>query len=447
MINETIILLIHYYDPEERNHRLLKNIIKNWCGIYLPFDIYLGEPLQKIFTRLIIYDYLKRRTEISVKAVNEEIIALVRKEHPKYVLWTSWQYDIQPSTLEAIRQKGTTVVGWFFDDNWRFDNYSKWWIPYLDFCVTSNTEVVPKYRELGAKAIPIIPNTGVAIDRDWSNVEEKYDVSFVGSKSTVREQQINELRKRNIPVEVFGEGWGSYISFEEMIDIFTTSKINLNFSGTYFRTLGIKGRVFQVCLSGGFLLTEYVPGIEDYFKLDKEIVCFHNTEEMTDKISYYLTNDVERRAIARAGWERATHGYTSFHWVSKVFSQLEQDLATRDNKIVSTSKRMKMPIWVRMIPSQYHFQWGRTLTEEDYQRGLWKDALALSLSYNPLNIWAWYYYVVSFFPAFLRPALFRLYSGTERLARALYYWLSSIPYLGKIMQQSFVRKVVLHIRL
>ena len=127
MINETVILLIHYYDPEEGNHRLLKDIIRNWCGIYLPFDLYLGEPLQKTFSKSIVYDYLKRRAEIGVKAVNEEIITLVEKERPKYVVWTSWQYDIQPSTMEAIRKEGAVVVGWFFDDEWRFDNYSKWW--------------------------------------------------------------------------------------------------------------------------------------------------------------------------------------------------------------------------------------------------------------------------------------------------------------------------------
>ena len=99
MINETIILLIYYFSQEDCNHRLLKNIIKNHCGIYLPFDLYLYEPLQKTFSRVIVYDYLKREAEIGVKAVNEEIVEMVKKEHPKYVLGTSWQYDIQEGGL------------------------------------------------------------------------------------------------------------------------------------------------------------------------------------------------------------------------------------------------------------------------------------------------------------------------------------------------------------
>ena len=172
MINETIIFLTYYYEPELRNHRLLK-YVKDCCGAYLPFNLYLYEPLQKIFSKVILYDYLKRRAEIGIKAMNEEVIDLVRKEHAKYVLWTSFYYDIQQSTLDTIRQDGTIVVGWFFDDEWRFNSYSKYWIPYLDYCVTNAIEAVPKYRALGARVIQTIPNTGIAIDRDWSIIEEK----------------------------------------------------------------------------------------------------------------------------------------------------------------------------------------------------------------------------------------------------------------------------------
>ena len=440
MINETIILLIYHYDYEDHKHRILKHFYR---APYLHFDRYLYEPLKKIFSKAIIYDYVKRITEIGVKSMNEEIIALVMKERPKYVLWTSWKYDIQESTLEMIRKEGSIVVGWFFDDEWRFDDYSKWWIPYLDYVVTNAIEAVPRYRELNARVIQTIPNTGIAIDHDWSNIEEKYDVSFVGSRFYAdREQWINELKDRNIPIHLFGGGGGGYVSFEQMIDIFKTSKINLNFSGTgpYYWIHQIKGRVFQVCMAGGFMLTEYAPGIGNYFEIDKEIVCFHNAEEMVNKIIYYLDHDEERRAIAQAGWKRAISEYTSFHMVSNVFNEIEQDTAAKDKKSNPRPQKLKIPIRIRMIRSQYHFQWARTLLEENYKECLWKDELALSLSYNPFNIWAWYYYGISFLPSFMRPALFGLYRAMEELGRALRSRLGSIPYLRK-MKHSIVRRL------
>jgi hypothetical protein len=73
MINETIILLIHYYSPEDYGHVLLRGILKKHCGIHLPFNLYLCEPLQRIFSNVIVCDYLKRRAEIGIRAVNEEV--------------------------------------------------------------------------------------------------------------------------------------------------------------------------------------------------------------------------------------------------------------------------------------------------------------------------------------------------------------------------------------
>lgn len=436
-INETIILLTYNYDYELCKHSSLK-YLKYHCSVYLPWNLYFYEPLKKIFSKVLVYDYLKRRTEIGIKSLNEEIINLVRKEHPKYVLWTSFYYDIQESTLEAIIKDGTVVIGWFFDDEWRFDNYSKWWIPYLDYCVTNSIEAVPKYISLNARCIHTIPNTGIAINRDWSNFEEKYEVSFVGSINVAhRKQYVKKVEKRNIPIHLFGQGSGGYVSFEEMIDIFKTSKINLNFSKDNFDlSKQIKGRVFQVCMAGGFMLTEYAPGIENYFEIDKEIACFKNAEEMITKVIYYLNHETERRAIAHAGWKRATNEYTSFHMVSKVFSQIEQDLAEKgkENGLCPSPQKLKMPLWAHMIPSQYHFEWARALLEENDKQGLWKDAIELSLSNNPFNISAWYYYVVSFMPFFMHPTLFRLYAVMEKLLLALRFRLGSIQCLKKMKQ-------------
>ncbi|MFC2040821.1 glycosyltransferase [Chloroflexota bacterium] len=440
-INETIILLTYLYDYnfEGYNRRFIK-LVDNWLGeAYFSFDLYLYKPLQETFSKAIVYDYLKRIIQIGIKAVNEEIINLVRKERPKYVLWASWRYDVLESTLDAIRREGSIVVGWFFDDEWRFDNYSKWWIPHLDYCVTNSIEAVPKYRELGARVIHTIPNTGIAIDRDWSNIEEKYDVSFVGTKIVDRELYINEVKNRNIPIHLFGMGWGTeYIPFEEMIDIFKTSKINLNFSKDLSKTTTqIKGRVFQVCMAGGFMLTEYTPGIEDYFEVGKEVVCFENSEEMIDKITYYLNHDKERRAIAQAGWRRAISEYTSSRMIAKVFHEIENDFAAKGREANPHLQELQMPTWIHKRHSNYYFQLGRILLEENY-KDIWREALTLSISHNSFNLRAWYYYITSFFPSPMRLASFRIYRAMEELQvrlLALRHRLVSIPCVRKILQR------------
>ena len=444
MMNETIILLTYYYRPELGNHRLLKYVGKDHLGAYLPWDMYLYKPLREAFSKVILYDYLERRTEIGVKAVNEEIIALVRREHPKYVLWTSWQYDIFESTFAAIRQEGTVVVGWFFDDEWRFDDYSRWRIPYLDYCVTNAVSAVPKYKALGARVIQTIPNTGIAINRDWSHTEETYNVSFVGGRNCAdREQYLSRLSRSGIKVDLFGQGWGGYVSFDRMLNIFQTSKINLNFSkpAISFLPKQLKGRLFQVCLAGGFMLTEYAPGTENYFAIDKEIVCFENAEEMIAKVKYYLRYDEERRAIARAGWERATREYTSSRMVAEAFTQIEQDITAKGRGNSYRFKEFKMPLLIRRMASRYHFEWGRALLEENCEKRLWQEELALSLSYTATHLSTWYYKAVGFLPSPLRPPLFKLYGVVERFLIGLRDRLGTFIWLRKI-KTNVVNKVL-----
>lgn len=427
MINETVILLTPFKDYSK--HRLSK-YIKYYLGSNDPTYLYFYEALKKIFSKVIIYDYPKQTIKIGPKAINKEIIDIVRKEHPKYVVWLPAFHDFLESTFDTIREEGTIVVGIFFDDEYRFDDYSKWWISHLDYCTTNDIEAIPKYRELGAKVIHIIPPAGVPFNRDWLNIKERYDVSFIGAKRPDRERYINEIKKRNIPIHLFGERWGRYVSREEMTNIFRSSKINLNFSRTRGNRMGWKGRVLEVCLAGGFLLTEYFPEIEKYFEIDKEIVCFHNAEEIIDKINYYLTHKKERLAIAQAGWKRAINEYTPFHIMSRVFREIEEDLAAKDKKNNHRPKEIKMTKQMRENFSEDYFRWAVALSMEDY-KDIWKDALELSILYNPLNILARCYYIIGFSPSFVRRILRPLCKLYIKLYRTLHFKLLFVPYLRK----------------
>jgi spore maturation protein CgeB len=404
---EAILLLIYYSRQEDLDHRLLRHVIP-YIGHYLPFDVYLSEPLRRIFPKVIIYDFLQQRADLGLKAMNDDVLALVRREHPKYVLWTSFNDDIRQTTLETIRKEGTAVVGWFFDDEIRFHSYSKYWIPYLDYCVTNAMSAVAEYRRLGARVIQTIPNTGIAVDVDWSRVEEKYDLAFVGSMRTAdRRLYLNEFKINNIPVAVLGEGDGGYVSFPQMLDIFRTSRINLNFSKTvtYPWSRQIKGRVFQVCLAGGFLLTEQTPGIEKYFAPDKEIVCFDNPREMVDKARYYLEHAAERRVIARAGWERAHREYSSDRMVARVFDEIGKDL-TSEVRDGDRATRLKLSLPARGELARYNLLWARAQIEENHASGFWKDDLAAAFTYIPWSLLPWFNGVIASLPSSARHSVF-----------------------------------------
>ena len=78
---------------------------------------------------------------------------------------------------------------------------------------------------------------------------------------------------------------------------------HLNDHGMFYQ---LKVRLFQAVGTGAMALNEYCPELEELFEIGKEIVTFEygNTEELRDKLSWYVTHDSEREKIAHAGYER-----------------------------------------------------------------------------------------------------------------------------------------------
>ncbi len=108
---------------------------------------------------------------------------------------------------------------------------------------------------------------------------------------------------------------GNIVSDSTMIQIFNKSKINIGFSGCATddneqRILQIRLRDFEIPMSGGFYLVEYFSELEEFYDIDKEIVCYRNKHDMLEKIKYYLTHDKEREKIRIAGYNRARRDHT-----------------------------------------------------------------------------------------------------------------------------------------
>jgi hypothetical protein len=110
--------------------------------------------------------------------------------------------------------------------------------------------------------------------------------------------------------------------------------------------------------------------------------------------------------------------------VAKVFREIEEDVTAKGKQGNLYPPQRRLPLRIRKHHSIYHFLWGRTLLEENY-KGLWKDALVMSVSYNPFNMRAWYYYIVGFSPSFMRSVLIKLYKAVENSLGRLYYGLTS----------------------
>ena len=72
----------------------------------------------------------------------------------------------------------------------------------------------------------------------------------------------------------------------------------------------IRLRDFEVPMSGGFYLVEYMEELEEFFEIGKEIACYNGPEDLVEKVKHYLKHDTEREKIRRAGYERSLRDHT-----------------------------------------------------------------------------------------------------------------------------------------
>ncbi len=288
-------------------------------------DINFYEPLKQIFSNVINYNYIEKIKQIGKESMNAEIIETVRKEKPDYVLLHTYQDQVEMKTLDTIGTLGTKVIAWFSDDHWRFEDYSRIVARHVFCSVTTDKHSVEKYAKLG---LNVIKSQWASNQNYYKKIDAKfaYDVTFIGGGHGKRLENLLYLENRAVPITAFGKGFGKFVEFDDMIKIFNASKINLNFCGSS-RNDGIKqikGRVFEVPMCGGFLLTEYADGLEEYYQIGKEIECFENIAEAVEKISYYLKNDDKRMEIANCGYNRALKEHTWVKRLSAMFDELDR---------------------------------------------------------------------------------------------------------------------------
>lgn len=146
-------------------------------------------------------------------------------------------------------------------------------------------------------------------------IEKKFHISFIGRHYGERGYYLKNLYnfsyKNNLKCFFpLGDGVKMFFSLEEINKIYNQSKINISFAPKEPPGRIVNQRTFEICMSGNFQLMQYTPCVEEYFEIDKEIVCWKNKRDLYNKIIYFLENEDERVKIANQGYKRAKENHT-----------------------------------------------------------------------------------------------------------------------------------------
>lgn len=321
-------------------------------NLYLPL-VSLGHDviefdydLQETFLNVDPNDPAQRSfIEVNRPKVSQELVRQVKAAHhlEPVDLFFSYFYDacILPEALGEIRSLGIRTVNWYCNGSYQLHLVSEI-APHYDWCLVPEKFRLKDYVALGANPIYSQEAANPLVYKPHE-LPIEYNVTFVGQAYGDRPEYIRYLRSQGIDVQIWGRGWpllplvppgpgqdefvtstigpdvvygGGVLPDDEMIKMYSRSKINLGFSScgethrTDHRILQVRLRDFEVPMSGGFYMVEYMEELEEFFEIGREIVCYNDRADLADKIRYYLAHDGEREAIQWAGHRRCLRDHT-----------------------------------------------------------------------------------------------------------------------------------------
>ena len=308
------ILLLTISDQQQ--HPLRKH-----TDLHRSFDFRSWESgLTDINPDVYIFDYFHSYIYEGPFMMENRIRELVRKNNIELLIVPNLYFEITHTFLSELRNYACKSLIVFFDDSIRFEKTNRFFLNSFDYYLThesKQSQTLYKPYGVNIEFFPNLPSYTFYKKILERNGEMKArgidDVVFIGAKIADRSIFINHLKKHSISVSTYGNGWeNGMLPTEEMIVAFNKSKISLNFVKSIDGSgqTQLKGRLFEIIMAGGFVLSEYCDELADYFDIGNEIDTFQSPEDLLDKVRFYLKHDKIRDKMAAKAKEKVKKHYS-----------------------------------------------------------------------------------------------------------------------------------------
>jgi hypothetical protein len=238
-------------------------------------------------------------------------------------------HNTSPKTLHKMAQTGAVIFNFCWDDKLSFSGKKlggRYAGPAgiahaVDLNLTNSPDSLIKYAVNAGLAMFWPEAAQPDVHRPY-NTPFEFDVSFAGACYGQRPSFIKKLARHNIKVECFGHGWpNGPLSTEEMIKLYSRSRINLGFAGIGYsrKLMCLKGRDFEVPMSGGLYLTQNNPELSLVFNVGNEILTYRNEDDCANVIKKLLADPDRAEAIRKAGRKRCLNKHSYYARWSQIF--------------------------------------------------------------------------------------------------------------------------------
>ncbi|WP_191967119.1 MULTISPECIES: glycosyltransferase [Haloferax] len=279
------------------------------------------------------HEYQLQQHRFEVGKYNEELLNLIEESLPDILLIIRGDL-VQPSTVQKIQEEtDTVIVTWIYDDLSHCPNATEIGALSDLFYLFDATDVeYLNSRGISCKFLPMAFDDENYSAKDYSKRDT--DIVFVGklykNRIKILNKVINSFPNKN--VEIWGSNWNwsnpkSVVEFKikrrkidkslnnynigqkRVSELYNSSSICLNIHRPD-ASKAVNPRTFEILGAGGFQLVDQNSQITNLFENNKDLVCYYSSDDLIEKIRYYLKNPNERHSIAQQGHITARRDHT-----------------------------------------------------------------------------------------------------------------------------------------
>lgn len=266
-----------------------------------------------------------------VARFNRDVLQAARAAGRLDIIWIDKGRWLRAAALEELKRRSRALAIHYTPDPAFTLHQSRHFdacVPLYDLCITTKRYELEAYRRKGAREVMFT----------WQGIDDRFerlaacaqldgrplDVVFVGHVEPHYVETLEKVRAITKNMRVHGPGWERLARWRDswrgiaaeavwadaLPEALARGRIGLGLLSKMCPD-AFTTRSFEIPAAGAMLLAERTADHLELFEEDREAVFFDSSEELSEKLRFYLQHEEIRRRIAEAGRARVL---ANFHW-------------------------------------------------------------------------------------------------------------------------------------
>ncbi len=272
--------------------------------------------------------------------INRYISDALKGDYSFDLVWIDKGVFIEPEIVQKLKQYSHKLVHYTPDPAFTFHRSKLFYnaLNLYDYCITTKSFEIDNYRAYGVKTIFCTQGYDPLLHKPYYSFDKKKGIVFIGHNEGDREYTIAKLIEQNIQVTIAGNSWGRFarkysnnkyliykgkgIYGEQYAKELSAAAIGLGFLSKWIPELHTT-RTIEIPACGTALVSERNAEISSIFS-DNDVIFFDRTEDITEKVKYYLSNLEVLKQVTENGHHKIINGgFSYFEIMNRLVQQIK----------------------------------------------------------------------------------------------------------------------------